>query len=158
MSRMLGAFALILLVAPAAAAQNHGHATTDTVAIRRTLQAADSAFSAAYMNDDFDAIAAAYTEDAVAMPPGGPIRGKAAIRALFEHGPNLKILDHRLVMESLTIKDGMAMEVGSYSIRTQVGQNEPNTSGGHYMLVWRLEADGVWRILGDMWNSPPAPR
>ena len=49
-----------------------------------------------------------------------------------------------------------ASEVGTFSMSTRDGRGGTLTAHGKYIVLWRLGADGVWRLHRDLWNNGPA--
>lgn len=86
---------------------------------REAITAATRAFSQAYMDKDWDAIGAAYTEDGVAIPGGGePVQRRDAIRALFELPDEIVIIHHRIIPTELVILDDHAYDWGTYEFQS----------------------------------------
>jgi len=123
---------------------------------RRDIAEAGRRFSAAYVAGDTAAIGSLYTEDAVLLPPGAEIRGRAAIVRYFAPGPNRRQVAHAMVSESLEVRGSTAIDVGRWSSTWQRGDAEPQSASDRYLIVWRRGADGAWRISHDVWHRPPA--
>jgi ketosteroid isomerase-like protein len=123
---------------------------------RRDIAEAGRRFSAAYVAGDTATIGSLYTEDAVLLPPGAEIRGRAAIVRYFAPGPNRRQLAHAMVSGSLEVRGSTAIDVGRWSSTWQRGNGEPQTAGDRYLIVWLRGADGAWRISHDVWHRPPA--
>jgi ketosteroid isomerase-like protein len=54
-----------------------------------------------------------------------------------------------------------AYDIGTYQLTMNDPQGKPNSDRGKYMVVWKKQADGKWKAVGDMFSSdlplPPAP-
>jgi uncharacterized protein (TIGR02246 family) len=134
------------MAAPAAAAP-------DTAAIRSTIEATEKQWSAAYLKGDGAAIAALYTEDAASVPASGDwARGRDGIakdeQAQFD---SVTIATREDVPEEVTVAGDFALEVGHYSWtgkskKTGAARGET----GRYMVLWRKDTDGTWRLYRDM--------
>lgn len=124
---------------------------------RAAIAAASRDFSAAYVANDSAAIAAVYCAEAVLLPPGREIRGRAGAALYFRWGPPYRQLAHAMASSELTIDGDMAIDVGTWRSTGQRGDQEPDTAEGRYLVVWVREADGQWRIRYDMWHRPEAP-
>ena len=143
----IGLLAGLVLLPAAVPPRQH-----DAAAIARTLDAANAAFSAAYVRGDAAAMAAMYTEDGVLLPPGRRLQGRAAIAQYFTPAGARKLLAHKLTAESRTISGDTVIEVGMYSSTSQTGSDPAVTRGERYLLVWTRKGDGPWQIQYDMWH------
>lgn len=126
----------------------------DNVEVRAMLAAANRAFSAAYVAGDAAGVAALYTEDAMLIPPGRTVRGRGAIQRYFTAPPGRRQLDHRLTTEEQWIDGATATEFGTWFSVTQREGVPPDTASERYLLVWKRERDGRWRMQVDMWHRP----
>jgi ketosteroid isomerase-like protein len=123
-----------------------------------TLTALAGRFSPAYMRQDFDAIGAAYTSDAVAMSGQGPIvRGREAITDLFRLPDGVTLIHHRIVPERIRVAGDVAYDYGIYEVRTTSAEGTSPLRYGKYAVVWERGEDGRWRMAIDMWSPAPAP-
>lgn len=88
------------------------------------------------------------TEDVVWLPPSGaPLIGRDAFRAWLE--PFFRQYDYRFSVEpdQLRTFDGWCAEAGRFrSVLSSAAGAEPRAHEGRYLVLWRLDADGVWRI------------
>ena len=133
---------------------SYGEVVDPTVAAE--LEAANEAFSAAYVQGDLDALGNLYVRDARLMPPGRVIEGREAIRSYFR-SRNRRQIDHDMIPETLHVRGVMAAETGRWTNTYQEGAAEPVTVSDKYLLVWIRQPDGSWRILLDMWHRPSNP-
>ena len=67
----------------------------------------------------------------------------------------------RAKLEALTTDDvgrsgDIAYEVGKVSLTIQPVGKEPTTSAAKYVVVWKRQPDGSWKLHRDIWNSLPA--
>jgi ketosteroid isomerase-like protein len=94
-------------------------------------------------------VGAFYTEDAIAFPPGSPrVEGREAIGKLWQSVIDSGAKD--LQLEALEVGEGpekMAYEVGRVKLTTPDGPAE-----GKYIVLWKQDADGTWRLHRDIWN------
>jgi len=143
-----------LLVALLAACSPGEAPSPEAGADQRAIAEASRAFSAAYVAGDTAAIGALYTDDAVLMPPNRNIEGNADIRAFFAPSQNRTQVGHELVSEKLLIDGDLAIDMGTWSSTTQRDDAEPDTSSERYLVVWRRQVDGSWKIAWDAWHWP----
>jgi uncharacterized protein (TIGR02246 family) len=139
--KLLVGFAAFVIAAipPAVAAEKAEQA------IRSQLDRFEEAFNAGKGAE----VGAFYTEDAIAFPPGSPrVEGREAIGKLWQSVIDSGAKD--LQLEALEIGEGpdkMAYEVGRVMLTTADGPAE-----GKYIVLWKQDADGAWRLHRDIWN------
>jgi uncharacterized protein (TIGR02246 family) len=140
MARITMLAACFLLVAGAAAAQN-----------KATIQKADDKWSEAFNKGDAVALAAMYTEDAYALPPGAEmIHGRAGIEAFWRQQMQ-QIGDVKCTaLDVKPLGRNAAREIGTCSFKTKA---QPSQNGLlKYAVVWEKDG-GQWRLLQDIWNT-----
>ncbi|MEM0963629.1 MAG: DUF4440 domain-containing protein [Bacteroidota bacterium] len=112
------------------------------------------AFSAAYVAGDTEALLEVYAEDGIAAPGGRDfIRGREALREFWQARPDVSIREHRLRPNELWVSGDLAYDWGIYEGVSQREGAEPEAFRGKYLVVWQRDADGMWRMANDMWNS-----
>lgn len=117
------------------------------------LDAANTAFSTAWVAGDVDALLDAYTADAIVHPPaGGILTSREAIRAVWAPIVDWRRAGHRLEPTlRRTLVSGEVLEMGRWhSSRTVEGQS-PWLSGC-YTVIWRREGR-TWRMAYDSWTG-----
>jgi len=144
---------LLLLAASPAAAQ-----TSD---VAEAIGRSASAFSRALEAGDAAGMAAQYTDDATLIPPNGRlVNGREAILAYWTpRNPDFRTLEHRLTTDRLEVTGDVALEVGTWYQRGQMGESDPTESSGRYFVAWRRQPDGDWKMQFDSWTrafDPPA--
>lgn len=131
-------------------------AMQDTAAISREFDAAYARFTEGYRTADAAMVANLYTEDAFYLQPDSDVlRGRPAVLAAFEAflgpfrergepGPDIsfEFLERRIAGD-------IGYDIGYYLF---FGQRS-----GKFTVVWRRDADGVWRIRSDGYSGLPAP-
>ena len=161
---LLSCVALLLAsaacAAPPAADATPGAATVpDPAAIRATIEATEKQWSDAYRRGDTAALGALYTEDAASIPPSGEWqRGREAVakQSLSEHD-SVTVETREDVTEEVTVAGDYAVEVGHFAW-TGKAKNGGAARGasGRYMVLWRKDADGTWRLYRDLGATAPA--
>lgn len=129
-------------------------ASEDRRVDRAQIFAASAAFSAAYVAGDTLALGEVYAEDALLLPPGARVQGRAAIRRYFAPRPGRENLEHSMRAHSVDFYGDTAVDVGTWSNTFRRPQGEPQRAEGTYLIVWVKGADGRWRIRHDMWHRP----
>lgn len=108
----------------------------------------------ALLADPNIAVRTLYTEDAILMNGGPPLRGRAEILAR-EDVPAL----HDVVIspESIDVQGGLASVFGHFSCAFTDPDAGRVDVRCHFMLVLRKETDGVWRVAREcLVNDVPA--
>ena len=145
------AFALALPTYAAAAHPGSHRAEAETAAI-----AAQSArFSRAYVDEDIETLVSIYAEDGVAGPSGRDfIRGREALRRYWAVPEGTDVVSHRAVPEEIVVDGRFAYDWGHYSGAMR-RDGETRSFRGKYLIVWRKDEDGMWRMVQDMWSGIP---
>jgi uncharacterized protein (TIGR02246 family) len=130
----------------------------DEAAIRDTIQAREREWSAAFVAGDATAIANLYTEDGAQVEPVGEWRrGRAAITAgMKAQLDTLNVTAREDIPEEVIVTGDYAVEFGRYSYTaTSKAGNKPVSGAGRYVVLWRKDADGQWRLHRDLGNDAP---
>jgi uncharacterized protein (TIGR02246 family) len=130
--------------------------------VRRIVDGHNATLARKYAEGDYDAIASRFTEDAWQMPPNAPpLVGREAIRAFWSQAVRWGRWEFTLTAEHVETSGPLAIERGRYTLRFTAGAGAPsgmrsNEDSGHYLVHWRREADGEWRIAHDAPESERA--
>ena len=142
----------ILAVAALTMAAWHGVAA-QTVADE--LRAAEDEWQALWLAKDAQALAALYAEDGMRLPPDATRTvGREAIEAMFEDEFAAGLENLQLEATDIGHDGNLGWIVGNSTIEFPMGDSM-GTGTGNYVVVYRKEADGVWRIVVDTWNDAP---
>ena len=156
--RLATVAALVSLAACAPAAPPPPPDTTaeDTAAIN----ALRDAWVAAYNAGDADAVANLYAENAVDLPMNEPtVTGRAGIRASVAARMAMGKGTATVTSEELRLMGTAATDRGTFSVSiVPAAGGEAMTQGGRYLVVLQKQADGSWKLVAGMDNSPtPMP-
>ncbi|HEX4001764.1 MAG TPA: SgcJ/EcaC family oxidoreductase [Candidatus Acidoferrales bacterium] len=137
----------------AACSQPPPVAQPDTRAAGETaIRAADADFAKAAAAKDLGKCMALYMDDAVIFSPGTPaVIGKDNIRKFFEHmlaGPSLQFSFSNVTVD-VARSGELAEDRGSIQVTTAGGNGKPVTQSSEYVLVWKKQADGSWKVAAD---------
>ncbi|MEW5916333.1 MAG: SgcJ/EcaC family oxidoreductase [Gemmatimonadota bacterium] len=130
----------------------------DAAAMRDTIAAREKEWSAAFMAGDATAIANLYSEDAASIQPTGEwSRGRTAIAAQIKQQlDTINVTAREDVPEEVIVAGDHLVEFGKYSFTgTTKKGNKPVSGAGRYVVVWRKDADGAWRLYRDMGSEAP---
>lgn len=151
-------FSLLLasaLVAGFAAACSHPQpaAPPDTrAADEATIRAADADFSRFAAAKDLDKCLSYYMDDAVLFSPGAPAAvGKDNIRKVLQQmlaAPNLQMTFGDQTVQ-VARSGELAVDRGSFQSTVTDNKGKASTSTGKFILVWKKQADGSWKIAAD---------
>ena len=130
---------LMFLVGPAAAQS------------KATIQKFDDKWAEAFNKGDAAALAAMYTEDAYALPPGAEMmKGRSAIEAFWRQQMQ-QIGDVKCTaLDVKPLGRSAAREIGTCSFKTKA--QPPQDGALKYAVVWE-KAGSQWRLLQDIWNT-----
>ncbi len=113
------------------------------------------------MTKSLDQFMSYYAPDATVYPPGAPAAtGAAAIRALLTpmvQAPGFA-LQFTPTKANMTASADLGYTAGSYAFTSNDPTGKPTVERGKYVEVWKKQADGVWKVLEDIFNAdtPPA--
>ncbi len=145
---------LVFLTLAGCAAPAPQAAPVDTAAVMSAIQAREKEWSAAFLAGDAAAIAALYTEDGASVPATGDWqRGRAAIAQGLQPQFDSTNFTARedITDEVIPIGADYVFEIGHYSsMGTSKMDSSARTTAGRYIVLWRRDADGVWRLHRDM--------
>lgn len=122
--------------------------------LQQAVQDTNREWMEAIKRGDPASIAALYTEDATLLPPNSEaIRGRQGIEAFFNAGMKMGISEATLETVDVTYLGDVAYEVGAYTMKIEPEGSQAETDRGNYVVVWKRESDGTWKLAVDMWNT-----
>lgn len=134
MFRAILPVACLLLAAPVAVSAQEKSGAAPTAEMQRR-------FSEAYNRGDVDAMAAAFTENAVRVTPGGIFEGRDAIRRSFQEALKLGLHDHSAKTLISRPEGGLLFNAGTW--QAKLGDQPFH---GYYSAII-VQQDGQPRIL-----------
>jgi ketosteroid isomerase-like protein len=135
-----------------------GSSASDEAAIRL----ADAASLKAIAAKQLDATVSFYDAEASIFIPNAPIAtGREEIRKAWVRMfavPGFTLAPTITKVEVARSGD-LAYAQGTYVATANDAKGTPNTDRGKFVVVWKKQADGAWKIVADIFNSdlPPAP-
>jgi uncharacterized protein (TIGR02246 family) len=120
------------------------------------IRAASIAWSQAAAAKDLDKVISFYADDAVQMPNKAPAaKGKENIRKnwapmLAAPGPGFSWQTSSV---ELTRSGDLAYETGAYNFVTTDKKGKTNDEKGKYVVVWKKQSDGLWKVVVDTDNT-----
>ena len=117
-----------------------------------------AAFVAALRSGDAKAAAAVYAGNARLLAPSAELlRGREAIEAFWRAGIEAGIAAAELEAVELDRHDGLAYEIGRYTLRLEPAEGGTVVDRGNYLLVHERQEDGSWRWAVEMFNRDSSP-
>jgi len=114
---------------------------------------------AAARNGDLEDLVSLWSEEAVAMPPRGPmVAGKSAIRRMIEGNlaqlVDFEVVEYVLDFEEVEIFGDHAVEYGTYRGTYRSKADGATVRGrGKLMRVLERQPDGTWLVARSIWNE-----
>ena len=121
------------------------------VAQQAEIEAMEAKWIELFNKRDFDGLAALYTDDATAFPPGSPmVKGRAGIDEMWKSiadqvsDPQVRTLDVK------SLGPSAAREIGTFTFKP----NGPMLQDviDKYVVVWE-KVGGDWKLAVDIWNQ-----
>jgi uncharacterized protein (TIGR02246 family) len=126
--------------------------------VAAAIEAANAKMEKDYAAGDAKAIAQAYTEDGVMLPPDATVvKGRDAIEKLWKSWIDEGLKNLKLKSTDVEVSGDLAYEIGDFSLEVPAEDGNVAVAPGNYLVVWKKGADGVWRLKVDTWNDKPAP-
>jgi uncharacterized protein (TIGR02246 family) len=170
----LCAFAAVAMLVAVGCQSTPGPAAKkDTAADKAAINALRDKVTAAFNSNDAAAVAACYTDDAVMMNPNeASAEGKTAIQASYQATFQQGASKIALTPRETEMAGDWAFETGSASItitpkavpkkvarkRLAKRSGQPVEMTSRYVVVFKKQADGSWKVHLDIGNSATTPR
>lgn len=127
--------------------------------VRKAIEKANQRFGESMRRGNASAVGALYAEDALLMPPNAEmIRGRAGTAEFWGGAIKMGVKDAVLTTVELRHEGRSVEEVGKYLLRVEPVGQAPFEDHGKYVVLWKQDADGTWRMHRDIWNSNLPPR
>ncbi len=130
------ALAALLATTAAGAETNAG--------LREQVRARERAFAKTMIDRAHAAFQAFLADEAVFFGPTGPVRGKAAVAADWKPLFAPPAAPFSWEPETVEVLDSGTLAISSGPVKRPDG-----TRSGTFNSIWRLEKDGVWRVVFD---------
>ena len=129
-------------------------------AVARSLLAADAAWLEAYQAKDAARAAAFYDNDGAMLAPNRPLlTGRKAIAEFI--GRSFELKEYHIHWHANQAEAARSGELGYTSGVHEMSFRKPSGKlffdKGKYLMIWKRQADGTWKVLFDMSNSDLPP-
>jgi uncharacterized protein (TIGR02246 family) len=127
-----------------------------TSSVRAAIEQQGTRFTEAYAKGDAKAVAAFYTEDAIAFPPGGDmVKGRQAIEQMWQSTMDSGVKSVSFNVVDVGASGDLAHETGTAVLSIQEQGKQPTTASIKYVVVWKRQG-ADWKLHRDIWNDLPA--
>jgi uncharacterized protein (TIGR02246 family) len=148
--------AFVLLVSLTCGAGPVWAGDTATSAVRAAIEQAGVRFAEVYASGDAKAVAAFYTEDAIAFPPGGEmVKGRQAIQQMWQETMDSGVKSLAFTVVDVGSSGDLVHETGTARMNIHPAGKDPTTASIKYVVVWKRQGDD-WKLHRDIWNDLPA--
>ena len=156
--RSLRSLVLVLTFAGCTPPAKAPEASADPTALREAIQAREREWSAAFLAGNAAGVASLYTQDGAQVQASGDwFRGREGItKAMQAQFDTLAVTAREDITEEVFAAGDYVVEIGHYSYQgTSKTGKTPRSGAGRYMVLWRKDADGAWRLHRDIGNDAP---
>ncbi len=118
------------------------------------LRASIDAFYAAVEAGDGEAHIAMFSDDAIMMPNHWTLsRGKETVAEIIRAGEGsvFRLRDREIV--DMDASGNLAYTVNSYYYTYHPAGGEPQWHKTKNVHIWKRDAEGIWKLHVDIWNS-----
>jgi uncharacterized protein (TIGR02246 family) len=159
-ARFARSLLVLLLLSFPAWAQQEGQpqpgAAADRSAEVESIRALSQQWFQASVAKDAPKFSSFYAPLANLFPPHGPlIAGKPKITSFwtqFFAMPGLAFEGAATSIEVAASAD-MAYEYGTFKLTVSGPDGQPVVQDGKYVVVWKKQPDGVWKVVADIFNT-----
>ena len=125
---------------------------------REAVEKGAEAWTGAFNAGDAAGVAALYSENGMLLPPdASQIQGRQAIQDTFQGWIDAGFKNIVFNVVEVEESGDLGYEVGLFSVDYPTEGGQMATATGNYLVVWKRDADGVWRLYRDTWNDTPPP-
>jgi ketosteroid isomerase-like protein len=129
---------------------------------RVEIQKATTELLAAVNSSDYRGLLAVWSDDGVLMPPNhAVVRGRADLEKYFKERFSGTRFRFAFTFSDIQLAGDLAFERLAYTAMIwPAGGAQPVEDAGKGLHVYRRQADGLWKLAVDIWNSdrPTAPQ
>ncbi|HZI65911.1 MAG TPA: SgcJ/EcaC family oxidoreductase [Thermoanaerobaculia bacterium] len=125
---------------------------------RTRVEVLGKSFTTAFNRGDIPAVAALYATDAMALPPESEtLKGRAAIEAMWKGVREMGVQSIEFTVLDVQSSGILMVETGKATMQVAGAGAAQATVSVKYVVVWKKQKDGTWKISHDIWNSLPTP-
>ena len=142
-------------VAVAASCASTGNNTASLADVRTAVDRTNASLVAALNTGRLSDVSAVYAPDAMVLAANAPpISGLAGIQQFWNQVATMNMRNVSLTTDQLEVHGDVAIETGAYTMTlTPPGAPGAINDRGKYLVVWKRQNDGSWKIYRDMFSS-----
>jgi ketosteroid isomerase-like protein len=126
---------------------------------RAAIEAANAKFSEVFASGDATELAARYTSDAILFPPGDDmLRGSTPIGQFWKKTHEGGVASVKLTTADVERSGDLAFETGKVELVIRAEGKPDSSASAKYLVVWKRQPDGAWKMHRDIWNDLPAAK
>jgi uncharacterized protein (TIGR02246 family) len=115
-------------------------------------------FADAFAKGDVAGVASMYAEDGMAFPPDAQIvKGRSSIEAMWKGVKEIGAQSIEFEILDVQTSGVFLVETGIATLHVTGAGPAEATVKVKYVVVWKKQKDGSWKIFRDIWNNLPAP-
>jgi ketosteroid isomerase-like protein len=134
---------------------------TDVEGLKKRVEDYNAVSKDAMLSGDHEKALAYYDDNAISLPANATmLRGKEAIGKWMKDMAAMGMKFSKVDFKSVEIdaSGSLGYEVGSYEMTMEAGGMRIDDKG-KYLVVWKRQADGAWKVYVEIWNTDmPMPQ
>lgn len=158
---LMGVAALAIACQQAADESGEMAETVDTAAEEQAIRDFEDRYEQALAAKDVDALAGSFTEDVVwTSHDGTTINGQDGIREFYRpmvESPDAASMEINPEAMVIAGSGDIGYEYGTYTTTVTPEGGQSSAATFRYVVLYRKDADGQWRIAAGMDTAPLAP-
>lgn len=125
--------------------------------VKSKIRSLNAAWVSAVAARNVEKVAQFYADDGQFLEPGAPVAsGRDAIAKAWNGlltSPGFVSLTFSPTSINVAEAGDIAYEVGTYEISMKDAKGKPTAEKGKYVVIWKKQADGQWRVEVDIDNQ-----
>jgi uncharacterized protein (TIGR02246 family) len=131
--------------------------TPSAADVKSQIRKLNAAWVAAVAARNVEKVAEFYADDGQFLEPGAPVAsGRDAITKAWNGlltSPGFVSLTFSPTSINVAEAGDIAYEVGTYEISMKDAKGKPTAEKGKYVVIWKKQADGSWKVEVDIDNQ-----
>ena len=132
-----------------------GSPSSDPAIVRQIIEGHNADAARWYAAGQIDSVASLFAQDVWQFPPNSPpVVGRDSLVSFWTTASGWGRWQFAFRVQDVVTSGPLAVERGQYTLEFTAGSSSPIPSvqdRGNYVVLWRREADGAWRIV---WDAP----
>ena len=149
---------VVMVLASCGTAQPPASAPVDTRAQdEAAIRAAAGGWGQAIAEKNLEQTLSYYADDAWVLPQNEPIAKTAdqrrSVWAAFFAMPGASNMEGDIARIEVARSGDLAVEYGTFAMTMNDKSGKPVTQNEKFVVTWRKQADGKWKVIADIWNT-----